>query len=194
MTNAAAFEVPPRRAVSGRRPEMAARLLDAVVEEVAETGFEGTTVRLVAARAGVSVATAYSYFSSKEHLLTAVFWQRLTALPEPEFAAKAKLPERLVVAMQPIALLVADEPELAGGVTTSLLAHDPDVTALRNQIGAVFGQRIGAALGAQVSPAAAAGLTMTFVGALLAAGMGNIQYRDIPGLLADFASLLPEKR
>lgn len=193
MSSEAVFEV-PRRAVSGRRPEMAARLLDAVVEEVGATGYEGTTVRLVAARAGVSVATAYSYFSSKEHLLTAVFWQRLTALPEPEFAPRATLPARLVVALEPVALLVADEPELAGGVTTALLAHDADVTALRNQIGAVFSHRVGVALGAQVSPAAAAGLTMTFVGALLSAGMGNIEYRDIPGLLADFAKLLPEKR
>lgn len=187
-----AFEV-PRRALSGRRPEMAARLLDAAVAEVAESGFDGLTVRLVAARAGVSVATAYSYFSSKEHLLTSEFWRRLTALPEPEFASKALLPERLVVALEPVALLVADEPELASGVTTSLLAHDPDVTALRDQIGAAFARRVGLALGKQPAPAAAAGLTMTFVGALLSAGMGNLEYRDIPGLLAGFAALLPER-
>ena len=188
MTSAA-FEV-PRRALGGRRPEMAARLLDAAVEEVATTGFEGMTVRLVAARAGVSVATAYSYFSSKEHLLTSEFWRRLTALPEPQFTSRTKLPQRLAVAMEPVALLVADEPELAAGVTTSMLAHDPDVTALRDQVGALFAHRVGLALGAQVSPAAAAGLTMTFVGALLSAGMGNIEYRDIPGLLGDFAALL----
>lgn len=173
---------------------MVARLLDAVVEEVAESGFESTTVRLIAGRAGVSVATAYSYFSSKEHLLTAVFWQRLNALPEPVFAPGAGLPERLVVALEPVALLIADEPELAGGVTTSMMARDTDVTALRNEIGAHFGHRVGLALGDQGSPAAAAGLTMAFVGALLSAGIGNIEYRDIPGLLADFAALLPEKR
>ena len=187
-----AFEV-PRRALSGRRPEMAARLLDAAVAEIAESGYDGLTVRLVAARAGVSVATAYSYFSSKEHLLTSEFWRRLTALPEPEFAKKAPLSERLVVALEPVALLVADEPELASGVTTSMLAHDPDVTVLRDQIGAVFAKRVALALGTHPSPAAAAGLTMTFVGALLSAGMGNLEYRDIPGLLAGFAALLPER-
>lgn len=186
-----AFDV-PRRALSGRRPEMAARLLDAAVAEVAESGFDGLTVRLVAARAGVSVATAYSYFSSKEHLLTSEFWRRLTALPEPEFAPGSRLPDRLVVALEPVALLVADEPGLASGVTTSMLAHDPDVTALRDQIGAVFARRVGLALGTKPAPAAAAGLTMTFVGALLSAGMGNLEYRDIPGLLAGFAALLPE--
>ena len=192
MTNAA-FDV-PRRSLGGRRPEMAARLLDAAVEEVAATGFEGMTVRLVAARAGVSVATAYSYFSSKEHLLTSEFWRRLTSLPEPVFGKKMTLPQRLSLAMEPVALLVADEPDLAAGVTTSMLAHDADVTALRDQIGAVFGHRVAQALGEHVSPAAAAGLTMAFVGALLSAGMGNLEYRDIPGLLADFAALLPESR
>jgi AcrR family transcriptional regulator len=191
MTSAA-FEV-PRRAVSGRRPEMAARLLDAAVEEVAETGFEGMTVRLVAARAGVSTATAYSYFASKEHLLTSEFWRRLTALPEPVFADGDSLAARVEAAMAPVALLVADEPELAAGVTTSMLAHDADVTALRNQIGAVFGERVALALGSSLPPAAVAGLTMTFVGALLSAGMGNLDYRDIPRLLHSFAELFPEQ-
>ena len=191
MTSAA-FEV-PRRAVTGRRPEMAARLLDAAVEEVAEAGFEGMTVRLVAARAGVSTATAYSYFASKEHLLTSEFWRRLTALPDPVFADSDSLGQRVEAAMAPVALLVADEPELAAGVTTSMLAHDADVTALRNQIGAAFGERIALALGTTLPAAAVTGLTMTFIGALLSAGMGNLDYRDIPRLLHDFAALLPEQ-
>lgn len=188
--SAAAFEV-PRRAVTGRRPEMAARLLEATVEEVAVTGFEGLTVRLVAARAGVSVATAYSYFSSKEHLLTSEFWRRMCALPEPTFPTKAKVAERVSLSLGPVALLVADEPELAAGVTTSMLAHDPDVIALRDQMGAVFAHRVAVALGHSVPPAAVPGLTMAFVGALLSAGMGNLEYRDIPAMLGAFADLLP---
>ena len=184
-----AFEV-PRRAITGRRPEMASRLLEAAVEEVAATGFEGLTVRLVAARAGVSVATAYSYFSSKEHLLTSEFWRRMCELPEPVFEKKASVAQRVEAALGPVALLVADEPELAAGVTTSMLAHDADVIALREQMGAVFAHRVAVALGQSLPPAAVPGLTMAFVGALLSAGMGNIEYRDIPALLGDFAALL----
>jgi AcrR family transcriptional regulator len=184
-----AFEV-PRRAITGRRPEMASRLLEAAVEEVAATGFEGMTVRLVAARAGVSVATAYSYFSSKEHLLTSEFWRRMCELPEPVFEKRSTVAARVEAALGPVALLVADEPELAAGVTTSLLAHDPDVVALRDQMGAVFARRVSLALGGEVPSAAAPGLTMAFVGALLSAGMGNLEYRDIPGLLSGFASQL----
>jgi AcrR family transcriptional regulator len=169
---------------------MAARILDAAVEEVGATGFEGMTVRLVAARAGVSAATVYAYFSSKEHLLTAEFWRRITALPEPDFPDGAEVGERVELALGAIALLVADEPELAAGVTTSLMAHDADVIALRDQMGAVFVRRVEQALGEDLPAVAVPGLTMAFVGSMLSAGMGNIAYREVPGLLAGFASVL----
>lgn len=185
----AAFDL-PRRSVSGRRPEMAARLLEAAVEEVAVTGFDSLTVRLVAARAGVSAATAYSYYSSKEHLLTSEFWRRMCALPEPDFADGASVADRVELSIGPIALLVADEPELAAGVTTSMLAHDVDVISLRNQIGGVFAHRVALALGHDLPLEAVQGLTMAFVGALLSAGMGNLEYREIPQLLGSFAGLL----
>lgn len=188
----AGFEM-PGRTVTGRRPEMAARLLDAAVAEIAESGFDGVTVRLVASRAGVSAATAYSYFSSKEHLFTSEFLRRLTTLPEPTFRKGSGLPERLRVALEPIALLVADEPVLAAGVTTSMVAHDPDVTAMRGQVGVIFADRVGKALGPDASPAALAGFVMTFVGAFLAAGMGNIEYRQVAGFLADFATLFRDQ-
>jgi hypothetical protein len=35
---------------------------------------------------------------------------------------------------------------------------------------------------------------MTFVGALLSAGMGNVEYRDIPRLMGEFAALLKDAR
>lgn len=176
----------PRR----RRPEMAARILDATVDEVAATGYEAMTVRLVAARAGVSAATVYAYFSSKEHLLAAEFWRRMTALPEPEVADGAAVGERVEWALGAIALLVADEPELAAGVTTSLMAHDPDVVALRERMGAVFLHRVELALGDDLPAAAVPGLTMAFVGAMLSAGLGNLAYHDVPALLGGFASVL----
>ena len=41
----------------------------------------GLTVRNVARRAGVAPATAYTYFSSKDHLLAEVLWRGMEALP-----------------------------------------------------------------------------------------------------------------
>ena len=46
-----------------------------------------------------------------------------------------------------IALLVADEPELAGAVTNALLGKDPDVEHLRLRIGREINKRLTTALG-----------------------------------------------
>lgn len=48
------------------------RIVDAAVECLIEVGWEKTTVSEVAARAGLSRPTVYSYFSSREDLLFAV--------------------------------------------------------------------------------------------------------------------------
>ena len=120
--------------LAGRPADTVAALVDAAVEEITETGFDGLTVRNVARRAGVSPATAYTYFASKEHLLTEVFWRRLVGTRR---ARRRQAPERPPIGSPmrsgDIALLVADEPELAAGVTTAMLAHDPDVKVLRDR-------------------------------------------------------------
>ena len=187
------FEV-PRRSLSGRRPEMVTRLLDAAVTETQAHGFAGLTVRNVARLAGVSVATAYTYFASKEHLLTEVFWRRLSTLPPLECPPSWPLGQRVEAAVEPIALLVADEPELARGVTTAMLAHDPDVTVLRNQIGVLMSKRLGSALGPTFPEAGQLALTMALAGSMLSAGMGVVEYRSVPKLLAGFAELIGEGR
>ncbi|MEP7054484.1 MAG: TetR family transcriptional regulator [Actinomycetota bacterium] len=46
-----------------------ARIVDAALDLFLENGFEGTTMRAIAAAADVSVGNAYYYFASKEHLI-----------------------------------------------------------------------------------------------------------------------------
>src|SRR4029450_7144530 len=53
----------------------------AVVAERPTGGYDDLTVRTVARRAGVAPATAYTYFTSKAHLVAEVFWRRVRALP-----------------------------------------------------------------------------------------------------------------
>jgi AcrR family transcriptional regulator len=183
----------PRRQLSGRPADTVAALVDAAVEEVTATGFDGLTVRNVARRAGVSPATAYTYFASKEHLLTEIFWRRISALPEPTYARRATTADRVEEAVRGMALLVADEPELAAGVTTAMLAHDHDVQILRTQIGAVFAKRLAHALGPDPDPVLLRTLTTTFIGALLTAGMGNATYAELPQLMADATALMTRR-
>ncbi|WP_258008604.1 helix-turn-helix domain-containing protein, partial [Rhodococcus sp. ENV425] len=56
-----------RRRLTEKQADTVDRLTRAAVEVLREEGFAGLTVRNVAARAGVAPATAYTYFSSKEH-------------------------------------------------------------------------------------------------------------------------------
>src|SRR6185312_2905940 len=65
----------PARARRGRRPlgspDARRAVLDAARELFAELGFERTTMRAVAARAGVDPALIYHYFGDKDGLLFA---------------------------------------------------------------------------------------------------------------------------
>lgn len=184
----------PRRALAGRPTDTVGSLLEAAVAEVADSGFDGLTVRAVARRAGLSPATAYSYFRSKEHLLTEVYWQRLAAAPEPPRDARRSPGQRVRAAAEVICRLVADEPELAAAVTTSLLAHDPDVTSLRTRIGVTFTARLSDALGADTDPAVLRVLVNTLFGALISAGTGATRYDDVPPLLAEATTLMTRRR
>jgi AcrR family transcriptional regulator len=183
-----------RRKLSGRRPEMATRLVEAVSQVIAVTGYDGLTVRAVAKAAGVSAASAYNYFASKEHLLAEVYWRRLSALPPVDVDAKASPGERMRAAVEPVVLSVAQEPELAAGVTTAMLAHDPDVRALRDQIGGLMAQRLDDAMGKVVPVEARMPLMFMLTGGLLNAGMGYLEYADVADQMAAFADSMPWKR
>ena len=74
-----------RRRLTAQQAETVARLTDAAVDVLNADGFDGLTVRVVAKRAGVAPATAYTYFSSKSHLVAEVFWRRLAeGVPEAD--------------------------------------------------------------------------------------------------------------
>jgi TetR/AcrR family transcriptional regulator, cholesterol catabolism regulator len=102
--------------------------------------------------------------------------------------------DRVVDATREIALLVGDEPELAAGVTTALLAHDADVKRLRDAMGLAFTERLRAALDRDATPELLRALVLTLTGALLVAGMGNIAYRDLPDEMAAVATLMTNIR
>ena len=55
-----------------------AKIIEAVIDLIADVGAEAVQMRDVAQRSGVALATVYRYFSSKEHLLAAALedWQK----------------------------------------------------------------------------------------------------------------------
>lgn len=55
-------------------------MLDAARELFEEVGYEDATIRVIARRAGVSVGSVFTSFSSKSHVLSEVMQERLTEL------------------------------------------------------------------------------------------------------------------
>jgi hypothetical protein len=123
-----------------------------------------------------------------------VFWRRLAELPPPDVDARHPPVDRVSSALRDLALLVADEPELAAASTTAILARDPDVQRLRDRIGAAFNERLQAALGEEAEPTVLRTLNLALSGALLQAGMGYFSYAELADRMREVAALVLEAR
>ncbi|MET7773798.1 TetR family transcriptional regulator [Nocardia sp. NPDC005366] len=178
-----------RRRLTGKQADTVDKLTKSAVEVLAREGFAGMTIRLVAAAAGVGTATAYTYFSSKEHLVAEIFWRRLMAAPSP-VSDDPDPTVRVVAELRDIAMLVADEQELSGAVTSALLGRDPDVEHLRIRIGAEIRKRIITALGPDADPDVVESLELLYAGALVRAGMGYGSYSEIADRIEKSALLI----
>ncbi|HTY31414.1 helix-turn-helix domain-containing protein [Mycobacterium sp.] len=176
----------PRR--SDRRPAQTIRkVLDAGLEELRESSYANLTMRAVATRAGVSPASAYTYFPSKSALVAAVYLRFLRDLPL-HTDVQDTTPARVSATLRDMALMVADEPELMTACGAALMADDPAVKPLREEIGAEVSRRIGAALGPGWPRAVKSALQMTFAGALMTARF--VSYQEIAGQLDEAVTLI----
>ena len=180
-----------RRRLSPQQAEKIAKMVDVAVEILVVGGYDALTVRDVAKRSGIAPATAYTYFSSKSHLVAEVFWRRLAAgVPEPD----PSLPpfERVAQVLRGVSTVVAGEGQLGGAVTVALLGNDPDSEHLRWRIGGFIHDRLAAAVGHD-SPDAdrvVDALQMLYAGGLVTAGMGHLTYEATSERLVAAAELL----
>ncbi len=181
---------PVRQVVEGRRADTVRRLLEATLEELRAVGFQALTVRSVAKRAQVSPATAYSYFSSKEHLVTAVFWEKIQALPAGEPRLSGQPAANVGSVVGAVAQLLADEQALAQACTAALLADQQEVRRLRDEIGREVYRRLADAVGAGTDPAIHRAVVTAFVGALVLAGSGYLAFDEVAAHLAGITDLL----
>ena len=179
-----------RRRLTARQAEAVANLVQAAVEETEEVGYAGLTVRAVARRAGVAPATAYTYFSSKDHLLAEVLWRRMEALPPVDTDQSVSVATRVERTVQEMIPFAAQSPALVDACTVALISPSPDVSHLRDRIGAQTHRRLVAALGPKVDPRVARVLEAAYSGALLTAGTGHMSFGDVPAFVAEAATLL----
>lgn len=169
----------PRRQLNERQAATVQRLLEAGLAQLAEVGPEALTVRQVAVRAGVSPATAYTYFSSKNHLLAELFHRAVVEQVPPVISEDASATVRVRALTRALTDLCERNPHVAAGANLALLGSDPDVERLRLRIGAEFVTRFETALGESSTPELVDVLVLAFSGALLQAGMGLITYTEL---------------
>jgi AcrR family transcriptional regulator len=174
-----------------RQEETFRKVLAAGVETLRDKGYADLTVRAVAARAKVAPATAYTYFSSKNHLIAEVYLDLVRQVP---YFTDVNDPMRTRVdkALRHLALVVADEPEVAAACTTALLSGgtDPAVRIVRDRIGAEIHRRITSAIGPDADPRTVSTLEMTFYGALVNAASGAYTYHQIADRLGYVVGLI----
>lgn len=172
-----------RRHLKTRQAETVRKILDAARDELRATDYEALTVRAVAARAEVAPATAYTYFSSKNHLLVELFWRRINELES--VTSSARTPRARVIAIfRQLAEFLAAEPDLAAAVTLAMLSPEPDVRQLRFLIGTEINTWIATAAGDAATPELLDLLGLAWTGAMLQAGLGHAEYADMGDRLA----------
>ncbi len=179
----------PRRELHARQADTLDRLLAAARVELEEVGHEDLTIRTVAARAGVSAATAYNYFASRDHLFAELFWRHLADDELPRLTGRSST-RRLQQTTRHLAETISSAPALAAAATKSLLGNDPAVEQLRVRIGSVFADRFRTAIGEPVQPQVLETLLFAFSGALLQTGMGLFTYPELADRLDDVVAVI----
>ena len=95
-------EAKPESAKVSKGEQTKALIMETALDMLRERGYEETTMRALADRAGVSLGNAYHYFSSKEHLIQAFYHrlheEHLNAVG-PVLAAEKTLRARLMTVM-----------------------------------------------------------------------------------------------
>ncbi len=179
----------PRQRLNARQVATLGKIYAAAEELLDEIGHEAMSIRMVADRAGVSTATAYTYVASKDHLFAELFWRRLDEQPYPPLRGRGRV-TRLQEATRQLADMIAARPALAAAVTKSLLGQDPEVARLRLDIGSIFLRRFREALGPDVEADVLSTVAYAFNGALLQAGMGYMSYDDLADELESVAKVI----
>lgn len=172
-----------------RQEETFRKVLRAGMAMMRESSYADLTVRAVAARAKVAPATAYTYFSSKNHLIAEVYLDLMREVPYFTDVNDTRL-HRVQQSLRSLALVIADEPEFAAACTTAMLSNDADVVRVRDRIGAEIHKRIKSALGPDADPKIVSALEITYFGALVHAGSGTLSYHEVADRMEYVVSLI----
>jgi AcrR family transcriptional regulator len=154
-------EPPPRRSRADQRRETEARILAAARARFAESGYERTTIRAVAAAAGVDPGLVMHYFGSKAGLFA-----RAAAAGGPWLTGETP-PEVLAQLLDRLRGSLREEPTESLAVLRSMLTHPEAAREVRGSMNAQK-DRMGAALPGPDADLRAAVISATLVGVAVA--------------------------
>jgi AcrR family transcriptional regulator len=139
------LEAPTR---SPRGQQTRAAIFAAALELFQERGYEATTMRAIAERAGVSLGGSYHYFPSKSHLVLAFYrhvHERHRAASEPVLARERDLGARLrgviraaVMTCEPFHDVSASIFSTVADPASPLNAFGGEAAALRDEVIALY--------------------------------------------------------
>jgi AcrR family transcriptional regulator len=119
-----------------------ARLLDAVIDLVADGADEDVQMKDIAEHAGVALGTTYRYFSSKDHLIAAALlhWARGLDQGVSRRAPRGTPAERLTAALHQALVAYQRRPAFARLLVLVANSTDPNASACYADMGpVVFG-------------------------------------------------------
>jgi len=161
----------PRQAARGRRPgtpDTREEILRAARDLFAASGFAATSMRAIAARAGVDPALVHHYFGTKEQVFVAAMelpFDPAERLPEVLAGDPAQLGERLVR----LFVSIWDEPDFRApmlGLLRSAMTGEQGAAMLREFVGGALLGRVAAAVG-DVDPLRVQAAAAQMVGVVL---------------------------
>ena len=118
-----------------RQQEQYERILQTTREMLAEDGYEGMQMRLLAERAGVSPMTLYNRFGNKDDLILLALQDLLNGLAEEAQATGLKGIEFQLANTRILARQILDTPEYARAMAQMLFSAAPGAPIIQTLLG-----------------------------------------------------------
>jgi TetR/AcrR family transcriptional regulator, cholesterol catabolism regulator len=166
-----------RRTLDARQVDVRTRILQAARQLINEEGHETVGMEAIAATAGVSRATMYRYFASKEHVVcdAALAWGHELAARIPQAIPAAAEPDTAIdIAIEQVVREAATDLPMVRATMSSVLALGPVADEFRLGVRQMF-QALTA--GAEVPTALDASLTL--LGRVFFADLALLSVGDI---------------
>lgn len=166
-----------RRTLDARQVDVRTRILHAARQLINEQGHETVGMEAIAATAGVSRATMYRYFASKEHVVcdAALAWGHELAARIPQAIAAAPGPETAIdVAIDQVVREAVSDLPMVRATMSSVLALGPVADEFRLGVREMF-----KALTAGADVPAELDASMTLLGRVFFADLALLSVGDI---------------